>query len=323
MRLRNLAIGWCGLLQSRLALAGLILLGGFLVMATFAPWIAPHDPKTLFRPLLPPSPLHPLGTDDVGHDLLGELCYGARFSLSIGLLSSFLSTAVGTVLGLLAGYKERLGYAIMRIVDVFLAVPRFPLIVLMAAFLQPGMGTLLLFFTLFGWPRAARLIRAQVLSERNKGYVEAARLVGARDGRIVFRHLLPTAVPIALPRFIAEFQHVIVAESGLSFLGLGNPLVKSWGLMLSFAFRYPTIFITDLWARWALPPGLCITLVALALALESFSLEVWANPRLRVWKSRAQARAPVSSAPRVQSRRRRHRQPQETGSSVRIEETSR
>jgi ABC-type dipeptide/oligopeptide/nickel transport system permease subunit len=171
----------------------------------------------------------------------------------------------------------------MRIVDIFLAIPRFPLIVLMAAFLRPGAGTLLLFFVLFGWPRVARLVRAQVLSERNKGYVEAAQVIGARDRRIVFRHLLPGTLPIALPRFIAEFQHVIVAESGLSFLGLGNPLVKSWGLILSFAFRYPTILITDLWMRWALPPGLCITLVVLALALLSFALETWTNPRLRIW----------------------------------------
>jgi peptide/nickel transport system permease protein len=288
---------WRALRSSRLALIGLILLGGFLLVALFAPAIAPHDPKTLFKPLLPPSAQHLLGTDDIGHDLFSELCYGARFSLSISLLSALLSTALGTVLGLLAGYDVRSGYLIMRAVDVFLAVPRFPLVVLMAAFLRPGARTLLLFFTLFGWPRAARLVRAQVLSERNKGYVEAAQLIGARDSRIVFRHLLPGTVPIALPRFIAEFQHVIVAESGLSFLGLGNPLVKSWGLILSFAFRYPTIYITDLWVRWALPPGLCITLVVLALALVSFALETWANPRLRAQHERrtTQETSPLAS----------------------------
>jgi peptide/nickel transport system permease protein len=288
---------WRNLCQSRLALIGLILLGGFLVLALFAPAIAPHDPKTLFEPLLSPSSQHLLGTDDIGHDLFSELCYGARFSLSISLLSALLSTAVGTVLGLFAGYNRRSGYLIMRVVDVFLAVPRFPLIVLMAAFLRPGAGTLLLFFTLFGWPRVARLVCAQVLGERNKGYVEAAHLIGARHRRIVFRHLLPSAVPIALPRFIAECQHVIVAESGLSFLGLGNPLVKSWGLMLSFAFRYPTIYITDLWVRWALPPGLCITLVVLALALVSFALDTWANPRLQAWHGKRKAQVTTAPVP--------------------------
>ena len=176
--------------------------------------------------------------------------------------------------------------------------------------LRPGAGTLLLFFTLFGWPRAARLVRAQVLSERSKGYVEAAQLIGARDRRIVFRHLLPSTVPIALPRFIAEFQHVIVAESGLSFLGLGNPLVKSWGLMLSFASRYPTIYITDLWVRWALPPGLCITLVVLALALISFALETWANPRLRAWHGKSTAQLAATSAVPSEGRRMSGRSPE-------------
>jgi len=301
---------WRNLRQSRLALSGLLLLGGFLALALFAPRIAPYDPKTLFEPLQPPSPKHLLGTDDIGHDLVTELCYGARFSLSISLLSALLSTTMGTMLGLLAGYDKRSGYLVMRVVDVFLAVPRFPLIVLMAAFLRPGAGTLLLFFTLFGWPRVARLVRAQVLSERNKGYVEAAQVIGARHRRIVFRHLLPSAVPIALPCFISEFQHVIVAESGLSFLGLGNPLVKSWGLMLSFAFRYPTIYVTDLWVRWAMPPGLCITLVVLALALVSFALETWANPRLRVWRGKSPTRLAAPFAAPLQRRTVKSRSPE-------------
>jgi peptide/nickel transport system permease protein len=292
---------WHSLCRSELALIGLFILAGFAILALLAPLIAPHDPMMLFDPMLPPSARHPLGTDDIGHDLFSELCYGARFSLSISLLSALFSTVIGTMLGLLAGYDKKSGHLIMRVVDIFLAVPRFPLIVLMAAFLKPGAGALLLFFILFGWPRVARLVRAQVLSERHKGYVEAAQVIGARDRRIVFRHLLPGTLPIALPRFIAQFQHVIVAESGLSFLGLGNPLVKSWGLTLSFAFRYPTILISDLWVRWALPPGLCITLVVLALALLSFAFETWANPRLQSWHGKhktretAPARSPSSS----------------------------
>lgn len=265
---------------------GLILVGGFVLLAALAPQIAPHDPRMLYEPLLEPSRPHLLGTDDVGHDLLSELIHGARFSLAVSLISALISTALGTALGLLAGYKDGLGSVISRLVDVFLAVPRFPLIILMAAFFRPGLGTLLLFFTLFGWPRAARLTRALVLGERHKGYVEAARLIGAHDTRILLRHLAPGTMAVALPRFIAEFQHVLVAESGLSFLGLGSPLIKSWGLMLSYAFRYPTILITDLWVRWALPPGLCITLVTLGLAMLSFSLEVWANPRLRAYAPR-------------------------------------
>jgi len=307
---------WTGpgvdVLRAKTALVGLAIAGVFVLVAVGAPSIAPHAPETLFEPLRPPSATHLLGTDDIGHDLFSELCYGARFSLAISLLSSLAATTIGTILGVIAGYKTRVGYLIMRIVDVFLAIPRFPLIILMAAFMRPGTGTLLLFFTLFGWPRAARLIRSQTLTERGKEYVLAAQLMGARDRRIIGRHLLPSALPLALSRFISEFQHVILAESGLSFLGLGNPLVKSWGMMLSFAFRHPTIFVTDIWIRWALPPGTCITLMVLALALLSYSLDTWANPRLRAARSGKPAPAMARRTTAAQLAAKRC-QPPETG----------
>ena len=277
--------------QQKMTLVGLAMLGIFIGGALLAPWIAPHPPEQLYEPLRPPSSQHPLGTDDVGHDLLSELIYGARASLSISLVAALASTLIGLWLGTIAGYSEGqpgnyVGFMIMRVVDILMVIPRFPLIVLMSAFLQPGAGTLILFFTLFGWPRAARLARAQILSERTKDYVQAARLIGASDRRILIRHLMPSVLPIALTRFVIEFQHVILAESGLSFLGLGNPMVKSWGMMLSYAFRYPTIFITNLWVRWIVPPGMCITLVVLALTFLSFSLDIWANPRLKTWSAR-------------------------------------
>ncbi len=260
---------------------GLILLGLLALLALLGPLLAPYDPYQTFAPLQRPTRAHPLGTNDVGHDLWTELLYGARFSLSIALFSSTLSTGVGVVVGLIAGYYDGVGQAIMRLVDIFLAIPRFPLIILMAAFLRPGAGTLILFFTLFGWPRATRIIRSHVLGEREKGYVEAAILVGVRNPRILLRHIWPGTLPIALVRFILAFQHVILAESSLSFLGLGDPTVKSWGNMLHYAFSYPTIFISDLWVRWMLPPGACITLVVIALTLVGFTLETRANPTLQ------------------------------------------
>jgi len=264
----------------KLALLGLMGLIFFGLLAAFAPWIAPYDPEALCTPMLRPSRLHPLGTNDVGQDIFSALIYGTRFSLSVGFLSAITSTAIGLWLGGVAGYSDRLGFLIMRVVDVFLAIPRFPLIILMAAFFRPGPRTLVLFFILFGWPSATRLVRSQILSERNKAYVDAARLMGGRAPHILIVHLLPSAIPIVIVRFVMEFQHVILAESGLSFLGLGDPTVKSWGMILSHAFHYPTIFITDVWVRWMLPPGACITLVVLSLALLGFSTEKWANPRL-------------------------------------------
>ncbi|MBE9508235.1 MAG: ABC transporter permease [Chloroflexi bacterium] len=270
-----------------LASVGWGLLALFALAAILAPWLSSHDPSTMDGPMLPPSASHPLGTNDIGQDIFSELLYGARFSLLVGCLAAGLSTAIGVVLGVVAGYYDKLGFAIMRVVDVFLAVPRFPLIVFLAAFLKPGFWTLVLFFLLFGWTKTTRLVRSQILSERHNGYVEAAVAVGAGDLRILVCHLLPGTLSIALVRFIVEFQHVILAESGLSFLGLGDPTVKSWGAILRYAFEYPTIFISNVWVRWAAPPGICITLVVLALTFVGFSLEEWANPRLSGARRRA------------------------------------
>jgi len=271
----------------KLALVGLTGLVFFGVLAAFAPWLAPCDPDEMYTPMQPPSPLHLLGTNDVGQDIFGEVLYGARFSLSVGFLSAIISTAIGLWLGSIAGYYDRLGFLIMRVVDIFLAIPRFPLIILMAAFLRPGFQSLVLFFVLFGWPRATRLVRSQILNERNKEYVEAARMLGASSLRILGLHLLPSSIPVALARFIMEFQHVILAESGLSFLGLGDPSIKSWGTTLHYAFEYPAIFITDAWVWWILPPGACVTLAVLTLTILGFSLEEWIDPRLSNGQRRA------------------------------------
>lgn len=274
--IREEKLGFVGI--SFLLIAGL--------SAALGPLISPHDPRALFEPMLAPGRVHPLGTNDIGNDILSELFYGARFSLMIAFLSSATSAGLGVSIGIISGYYDRLGFAIMRVVDVFLAIPRFPLIILMAAFLKPGIWALTLVFVLFGWPRTARLVRSHILSERNKAYVQAARAVGASNARILILHLSPSAIPLALVRLIMEFQHVILAESGLSFLGLGDPTIKSWGSMLHYAFAYPTIFISDVWTWWMLPPGACITLVVMALTFLGFSLETWADPRLAAKRTR-------------------------------------
>lgn len=250
------------------------------VLALVGPWLAPYDPRALFAPMRAPSRAHPLGTNDIGNDILSEVLVGARFSLLIALLSSLGSTVLGTLVGLVAGYYRRLGFLLMRLVDILLAVPRFPLIILMAAFLKPGMMTLVAFFVLFGWPRMARLVRSQIISERHKGYVDAAVLLGARDRRVLFRHLAPSVLPILGVRFVLSFQHIMLAESGLSFLGLGDPSLRSWGNILHYAFECPIIFISDAWVRWLLPPGLCITLTVMALTFVGYGLEQQLDPRL-------------------------------------------
>ena len=158
---------------------------------------------------------------------------------------------------------------------------RLPLIIVIAAFIRPSIWNLIFIFVLFGWPFTARIIRSEVLSLRNRPYVDAARMLGTGDFYILWRHILPNVVPLVIVQLIMEARHVILAESGLSFLGLGDPTAKSWGMILHYAFVYPTIFISDLWKWWMLPAGLCITFTILSLTFIGYALEELVNPRLR------------------------------------------
>ena len=265
------------LVSNRLSLAGLIFLGALAVAAL----LAPADTGATFVPMLAPTQGHLLGTNDLGYDLWSELLYGARFSLFLGATAALASAAIGLLVGVVAGYYQRAGFWLMRLVDVLLCIPRFPLIVLMAAFTRPGLTTLLAFFTLFGWPPAARIIYARIRAEKQSEYITAVQAIGARDSRVLFRHLLPAALPVAFVRLVAEMQHVIMAEAGLSFLGLGDPTMRSWGMTLSHASRYPALLLTDAWQWWMLPPGLAITAVCVSLVFVGLALDPLANPRLR------------------------------------------
>jgi len=262
-------------------LIGLGILVFFVLMAIFAPLVAPYDPHQMYKPLEHPNSAHLLGTNDIGQDILSELIYGSRVSLFIAFFVSLVSGLIGTALGLLSGYFERVGFFIMRIVDAFLAIPRLPLIIVIAAFIRPSIWNLIFIFVLFGWPFTARIIRSEVLSLRNRPYVDAARMLGAGDFYILWRHILPNVVPLVIVQLIMEARHVILAESGLSFLGLGDPTAKSWGMILHYAFVYPTIFISNLWKWWMLPAGLCITFTILSLTFIGYALEELVNPRLR------------------------------------------
>ena len=267
----------------KLGLVGLAILGLFILIAVLAPYISPYDPWYRGMPMQPSGGEHRLGTNDVGQDILSEIIYGARVSLFIAFFSTIIATAIGVGVGLLSGYYEKLEFALMRIVDIFLVIPRFPVIIIIAAFLRPGMWNLIALFVIFGWPVTARIIRAEVLTQKNREYVEGVRMLGASDRYILARYIFPSILPLALVQLIVEAMHVILAEAGLSFLGLSDPTAKSWGMILHYAFEHPSIFISDLWVRWMLPAGLCITLTILAFTFITHSLEEWANPRIGRW----------------------------------------
>lgn len=260
---------------------GLGLLAIILAMAVGAPYLAPYDPARLSgKPFEPPSLAHPLGTNDIGQDILSELIFGARVSLLIGILSALIAIGIGTTVGLLAGfYRGIVGTILMRAVDVMLIIPVFPLMVLLAAYLGQSLWNLVAVIGLLGWARPARIIRSQVLSLVERDYVTAARAIGARDARIVIRHVLPGVLSLALAQFVMAASSAILTEAGLSFLGLGDPTQKSWGSMLYYA-QARNAFLSGAWAWWVLPPGLMIAASVLGFALSGFALEDALNPQL-------------------------------------------
>ena len=260
---------------------GLGILVVFAIVAVLAPHIAPYDPHQMYRPLEHPSSRHLLGTDNIGNDILSELIYGTRVSLFIAFVVSTISMLVGTSLGLIAGYFDKLGFLIMRVVDVFLTIPRLPLIIVIASFIRPSVWNLIAIFLIFGWLMTARIIRSEVLTLRRRYYIDATKMIGGSDLYILWRHILPNVVPLVVVQFIMEAIHVILAESGLSFLGLGDPIARSWGMVLHDAFECPIIYISDVWMWWMLPPGLCIVFTVLGLTFVGYALEETLNPKLK------------------------------------------
>lgn len=263
------------------ALIGATLVLGLACMAILAPQFSPYDPaERVGPPFSPPSTAHLLGTNDIGQDILSELIYGARVSLSVGVSAAALSTALGTVVGLLAGYYRRLEHWLMRLADVVLVLPFLPLLIVLAAYVGRSLTNTVIIISLLLWAGTARLIRSQTLALSQREFVLAAATVGCTRGRILRRHIWPHVTFLVISEFLRATTTVILLEVSLSFLGLGDPLQKSWGAMLYWA-QARGAFLTPAWAWWVLPPGLSIGAVALGFALIGFALEEIVNPRLR------------------------------------------
>jgi peptide/nickel transport system permease protein len=266
-------VGWAGLL--------LLALLGF--AAILAPWIAPYDPRiTAGRPFEAPSAAHWLGTNDIGQDLLSEMLWGGRVSLSIGLVAATVSSALGASAGVLGGYfRGRFDALVMRSADLVLVIPFLPLMILLAAYVGPSIGSLAIVIGLLLWARPARVIRSVVLSQVARDYVTAARAIGARHARILGLHIVPGAFSIMIAEFVYLASRAILLETTLAFLGLGDPIQKSWGSVLFYA-QARGAFLSGAWVWWVLPPGLLITSAVLGFALIGFALERIVNPRLRL-----------------------------------------
>ncbi len=268
-------------LADKLGLVGLVIAVTLIGVAVFAPLIAPYDPsERVARPFGEPSAEHWLGTNDVGQDLFSELVYGSRVSLTVGIVAAVVALLIGTTVGVLAGYyPKRLGAVLMRSVDVVLIIPFLPLLIVLAAYLGRSLINTIIVIGVLIWAGPARIIRSQVLSLRSREYVLAAQTMGAPDRWAIMRHVLPRTALLATGTFVRAVSSAILLEASLSFLGLGDPIQKSWGSMLFWA-QSRGAFLTPAWKWWVLPPGLMIMLASLGFALLAFAMEERINPRL-------------------------------------------
>jgi peptide/nickel transport system permease protein len=254
--------------------AGLVIVGGAAVVALLASTLARVDPHAyVAAPLAKPSWTNLLGADDTGRDIFSQLIYGTRISLLVGGLTGACSTAIAWALGLLSGLSRRVDGAVTAVVDTMLVLPPLLLVILIAAYLGPGLAVVIISLSLISWGGFARVIRGQVQLEVRKPYVEAARAVGASGPRILLRHVGPATLPTALAKFVLTVQYAIVVQASLAFLGLGEPGSISWGSMIHRAANSPLIFISGEWLWWLLPPSLAIGIVVAGFALISWAVE--------------------------------------------------
>jgi peptide/nickel transport system permease protein len=265
-------------LKDKIAIAGLTFIFIVFFIAIFANNIAPYDPYKInvYKVLEPPSKEHILGTDELGRDVLSRIIYGARVSLKVGFIAMGIAILTGTVLGLIAGYYGGfIDTIIMRFVDVMLAFPTLFLILAVVAVLEPSIYIIMIVIGLTGWMDIARLVRAEVLSLKEREFVLAARAIGASSGRIIFKHILPNAIYPVIVAATFSVGGAILIESGLSFLGLGiQPPEPSWGGILSIGKDYITV------AWWmSLFPGIAIFLTVLSFNLLGEALRDALDPK--------------------------------------------
>jgi len=278
-RLGQLYLGWLKLIRNPLAVIGIVIIALLVIMATFAPLIAPHDPiaQNLSGRLQPPfSSGHLLGTDEFGRDIFSRIIYGSRVTLWIVLLVTLTAPVFGLLIGTVAGYFG--GWTdtvLMRLTDIFLAFPRLILALAFVAALGPGIGNAILAIALTAWPPYARVARAETLTVRKSDYIAAVQLQGAGSGRILFSHVAPMCIPSVIIRVTLDMAGIILTAAGLGFLGLGaQPPLPEWGLMISSGRK----FLFDFW--WvATMPGLAIFIVSLGFNLLGDGLRDVLDPR--------------------------------------------
>ncbi len=263
---------------------GLIIAGLLVICAVFAPLIAPYDPYDVTQRAekgLSPSWAHPLGTTiTTGQDIFSMLIYGTRVSLVVGITTGLATAFLGALMGVLTGYVGGfVDMLVMRIVDIMLVIPTLPLTIVLTNLFGKSYFMIIFIFTLFGWTGLARVVRSQVLVLKNSNYVRAAELAGAKRSHIMFRHILPGVSHLLIMSTALTSAGIMVAEAGLSFLGLGDPTAISWGKMLADAQSGGALLFGHWW--WIMAPGIGIFLSVFAFMRIGLAMEEIFNPRMK------------------------------------------
>ena len=275
---------WSSLKRNPMGVAGLAMVLFTILVALSAPWLAPYNPKASVRVTIDdvyaaPGPAHWLGTDDAGKDVLSNLIYGTRVSLTVGFFAAFISLVIGGTIGLVAGFVGgRVENLLMRFTDVILVIPDLPLIMVLVALTKPSLVNIIIVIGILGWTGTARLVRSQTLSVKERKFVLRARSIGAGNGYLIRRHIFPSVFPLMMVNTVLVISLAILNESSLAFIGLGDPTTLSWGQMLNFAFTRGGMSAGAWWAL--ISPGFAIVWVVLGLTLLGQGLEQVFNPRL-------------------------------------------
>jgi oligopeptide transport system permease protein len=293
---------WGRLLQNRLAVAGLIIVGVMVMMAVFAPYVAPHDPATqdLYNTFASPSLDHPAGTDNLGRDWFSRIVYGARISLAVGLAAQLLVLSVGLPVGLIAGLKGRfVDSVLMRFADLAYAFPDLLLIILLRSVLGGGLLTLVLIIGLVSWMDTARLVRGQVLTLREREFVTAAHSLGATDTQIMLRHLMPNLTGPVIVMLALGIPRAVFIEAALSFIGLGVSIgTPSWGSMVQEGYAAILAF-----PHLVLAPSIAIATLLLAFTFIGDGLRDALDPTIDTQKSKPLVHAEAPRQSKVLSRK--------------------
>ena len=296
---------WHSFKRQRMGMVGLIMLVVTILIAIFAPVVAPYDPDaavkvTIDSIYVSPSAQHWLGTDDAGKDVLTNLIYGARVSLIVGFFAAFIALVIGGVVGIVAGfYGGRVENTLMRFTDILLVIPDLPLMIILVALLGRNLWIIIVVLGVLSWTSTARVVRSQTLSVKERKFVHRARAIGGGNMYIIRRHIFPLVFPLMVVNAVLVISAAIYNESVLGFLGLGDPTRLSWGQMLQFAFSRGGMSAGAWWSL--VPPGLAIVWVVLGLTLLGQGLERVFNPRLELHHlsvgPKMVARPPQTAAP--------------------------